>query len=312
MNDIRNTIIIGSGPAGLTAALYAARANLRPLVIDGSEPGGQLMTTTDVENYPGFPEGIQGPELIDRMRRQAARFGTEYVSGDVTKIDLSQRPFVVTVGDQEFLTKTVIIATGARPRKLGLASEERLAGKGVSYCATCDGFFFKGKELAVVGGGDAALEEATFLTKFATKVTVLVRTEKLRASRIMQDRAKTNDKITFVYNKVVDEVLGDKSVSGLRLKDTVSGEASELAVGGLFVAIGHEPNTAPFKDAITLGKQNYLVLGEPSRSLTNIEGVFAGGDVHDHLYRQAVTAAGYGCRAAIDVERYLSQLEAKE
>lgn len=306
MNDIHNVIILGSGPSGLTAAIYTGRANLQPLVIDGNQPGGQLTTTTEVENFPGFPEGIQGSELIERMRKQAERFGAKFISAEVSRVDLSSRPFTVMVGSDEYKTKTVIIATGASPRHLGLPSEERLVGKGVSYCATCDGFFFKGKEIIVVGGGDAAMEEATFLTKFATKVTILVRTDKLRASQAMIDRAEANDKIAFRYNTVVEEIEGEANVTGVRVKNVETNAIDTIPAGGIFMAIGHVPNTKFLSGQITTGKQDYLKLTTPGTSLTNIPGVFAGGDVHDHKYRQAVTAAGYGCIAAIDVERYLS------
>lgn len=296
-------IIIGSGPAGLTAAIYAARADLRPLVFAGSEPGGQLMTTTDVENYPGFPEGIQGPELMDRMRRQAERFGARLENVDVTKVDFSGRPLRLWAGGEAHEAEAVIIATGAKAKWLGLESEQRLRGRGVSSCATCDGFFFKGKEVAVVGGGDTAMEEATFLTRFATKVTILVRDRKLNASKAMQHRAEKDPKITFRYNTEVEEVLGEDAVVGLKLKNKETGETEELPVQGLFVAIGHAPATKIFEGHVELGAMGYLVVRDRSR--TSVPGVFVSGDVHDFRYRQAVTAAGMGCMAALEAQHYL-------
>ena len=314
MSEVRDVIIIGSGPAGLTAAVYTARANLRPLVIEGEpssssdQPGGQLMLTTEVENYPGFVDGIMGPELMASFRAQAARFGTEYLTAKVTRVDFSARPFGVWVGDQEYRARTVIVSTGARALTLGLSSERDLMGHGVSTCATCDGFFFRGEEIAVVGGGDSALEEAIFLTKFADKVSVIHRRKELRASKIMQDRAFKNNKIEFVWDSRVTEVLGDGAVAGIKVLNTVTGEESELPVAGLFVAIGHVPNTDIFKGALDMEDSGYLIT-EPGTTRTNVDGVFACGDVQDHVYRQAVTAAGSGCMAAIDAERWLESHE---
>ncbi len=301
--DRRRLIIIGSGPAGLTAALYSSRANLQPLLIEGVEAGGQLMLTTDVENYPGFIDGIMGPELMDRMRKQAGRFGTEFLTDNVTAVDLSSRPLRVVTGDATFETAALVIATGASARMLGVPGERELLGHGVSTCATCDGFFFRGQELLVVGGGDSAMEEANFLTKFASKVTVVHRRETLRASKIMQDRAFANPKIDFVYDSVVTEIFGNGKVAGARLKNVKTGEESELAVGGVFVAIGHTPNTGLFEGQLELSG-GYIVTPGNDTS-TSVAGVFAAGDVVDFRYRQAVTAAGMGCMAAIDAERYL-------
>jgi len=307
---VREVIIIGSGPAGLTAAIYTARANLRPLVIEGApsstsdQPGGQLMLTTEVENYPGFVDGIQGPELMAAFRAQAARFGAELLTEKVTRVDLSASPFGVWVGDTEYRARAVIVSTGARSLMLGLENERRLLGYGVSTCATCDGFFFRDQEIAVVGGGDSALEEALFLTKFASKVTVIHRRKELRASKIMQDRAFRNERIAFRWDSVVTDVLGDGLITGLRLRDTVTDEESELAVGGLFVAIGHVPNTDLFAGQLDMDAAGYLVT-QPGSTRTNVPGVFASGDVQDHVYRQAITAAGSGCMAAIDAERWL-------
>lgn len=312
--DVRNVIIIGSGPAGLTAAIYTARANLHPLVIEGEpsstsdQPGGQLMLTTEVENFPGFPEGIMGPELMARFRDQALRFGAEIVTERVTRVDLSSRPFGVWVGDPQaeqpsYRSRAVIVSTGARSLMLGLEGERRLLGHGVSTCATCDGFFFRGQHIAVVGGGDSAVEEATFLTKFAEKVTLIHRRDELRASKIMQERAFANPKIEILWNHVVDEVLGTTTVEGLKVRNVLTGEVSELAVTGLFVAIGHQPNTDLFKGQLEMEDTGYLITREGTR--TNVEGVFACGDVQDHVYRQAITAAGSGCMAAIDAERWL-------
>jgi len=300
----RTVVIIGSGPAGLTAAIYAARANLEPLVIAGNVPMGQLMITSDVENYPGFPDGIQGPELMQKFREQAERFGSKIVERDATRVDFSQRPFGIWVNDDEYRADAVIIATGASAIWLGLKSEEEFRGRGVSACATCDGFFFRGREIAVVGGGDTALEEATFLTRFADKVTMLVRRDEFRGSKIMQERAMGDAKIEVLWNKEVAEVKGEMTVSGLTLRDTATGEMSELAVQGLFIAIGYKPNTELFAGQLDVGEGGYLeVVGETG---SKVEGVFIAGDVHDHHYRQAVTAAGDGCKAAIDAERWLA------
>jgi thioredoxin reductase (NADPH) len=296
-------VIIGSGPAGLTAAIYAARANLTPIVLAGYVPGGQLMITTDVENYPGFPDGIQGPELMDLFRRQAERFGTRVVDVDVERVDFSERPFRMWANGAEYTAESVIVATGASALWLGLDNETRLRGRGVSACATCDGFFFRGKKVAVVGGGDTALEEATFLTRFATEVRMLHRREQFRGSKIMQDRALANPKISVSWNTEVIDVLGDQVVNGLRLRDTVTGEETEEDVEGLFLAIGYKPNTDIFRDQLEVDERGYLVVSDETRS--RIEGVFVAGDVHDHRYRQAVTAAADGCKAAIDAERWL-------
>ena len=302
---MHKVVIIGSGPAGLTAALYTARANLSPLLIDGSQPGGQLTLTTDVENYPGFPQGIMGPQLIQDMRVQAERFGTTFRQGHVTNLEVQQYPFQLTVdGEENLEAQTLIIATGASANLLGLPSESRLMGHGVSTCATCDGFFFRGKEIAVIGGGDSAMEEATFLTKFATKVTVIHRRDALRASKIMQDRAFKNEKIVFRWNSVIDEVLGDEVVTGLRLRDAKTHQSEDLSCAGVFVAIGHTPNTSLFKGRVDMDEQGYI-LTKPRSTATNVPGVFAAGDVQDAHYRQAVTAAGSGCMAAIDAERFL-------
>jgi thioredoxin reductase (NADPH) len=300
-------VIIGAGPAGYTAALYASRASLSPLVFEGLQPGGQLTITTDVDNYPGFPEGILGPELMEKMRLQAERFGTRFVLGEVTRVDLSRRPFQLWQDDQLFTADAVIVATGASAKWLGIPSEQVYRGKGVSACATCDGFFFRGVDLAVVGGGDTAVEEATFLTKFATKVTIVHRRGELRASKIMQERARANPKIEFAWNSVVEEVLGDgKTVTGLRLKSPADGATRVLPVKGLFMGIGHEPNTAIFKGQLEMNEVGYLRTRAPS-SATSVRGVFAAGDVADPTYRQAVSAAGSGCVAAIDAERFLGE-----
>ncbi len=304
--DVRNVIVIGTGPAGLTAAIYAARAELKPLVIEGLQAGGQLTITTDVENFPGFPEGIMGPELMDNMRKQAERFGTEFVAGDASKVDFSQRPFKIWVGDAEYQANTVIISTGAKARLLGLDNELRLMGRGVSACATCDGFFYKDKEIVVVGGGDSAMEEAVFLTKFGKRVRVVHRRDELRASKIMQERALANNKIEFVWNAAPVDVLGEETVTGLRIKDTKTGEESDLECDGVFMAIGHTPNTQIFEGQIDLDDSGYI---NATNTKTNVEGVFACGDVQDTVYKQAITAAGSGCQAALEAEKLLEEGE---
>ncbi|HSJ72056.1 MAG TPA: thioredoxin-disulfide reductase [Acidimicrobiia bacterium] len=301
-------LIIGSGPAGLTAAIYAARAGLDPLMIEGMERGGQLMITTDVENYPGFPDGIMGPELMEQMRKQAERFGTRIVSSNVTDVDFSQRPFTVNVGPDAYTAETIIISTGASARWLNVPGEEKLRGYGVSACATCDGFFFRDKELVVVGGGDSAMEESLFLTKFATKVTVVHRREEFRASTIMANRVLDHPKIEVIWNTVVEEILGDKVVDGVRIRNVDTDEVTTLATDGVFVAIGHDPNTTVFKGHIELDDDEYIVTN-PGTTITSVEGVFAAGDVTDKVYRQAVTAAGMGCQAALDAERFLDNHE---
>jgi len=305
---VRQLIIIGGGPAGYTAALYAARANLEPLVIEGFQRGGQLMLTSDVENYPGYPEGVLGPEMMADFRRQAERFGAEFITDDVTRVDFSERPFRVYVEDEEYSSESVVVATGASARQLGLESERRLQGRGVTYCAVCDGAFYKEKHVFVAGGGDSAMEEALFLTKFAHTVTILHRRDEFRASQIMLDRARANERIEFRTNAVVEEVLGDVSLSGLLLRDTRTGELSEVAADGLFVAIGHDPNTALFLEQLDHDAAGYLVT-KAGTTETNIPGVFAVGDVVDHVYRQAITAAGSGCMGALDAERFLAASE---
>jgi thioredoxin reductase (NADPH) len=308
MTETRDLIIVGGGPAGYTAALYAARANLQPLVIEGFNWGGQLMITSDVENYPGYADGIMGPEMMADFRRQAERFGAEFVTDDVTRVDFSERPFRIDVDNQEYNANTVIIATGASARWLGLDSEERLKGRGVSACATCDGTFFKDPHIYVVGGGDTAFEEALYLTRFGIKVSLVHRRNEFRASPIMVDRARANEKIELLTPYAVEEVLGEQSISGLRLHNTETGEVKEVDAGALFIAIGHDPNTALFVDQLDHDENGYLVT-KPGSTETNVPGVFAAGDVQDHIYRQAVTAAGSGCMAALDAERYLAALE---
>ncbi len=304
---MREVIIIGSGPAGLTAALYTARANLNPLVIEGLQPGGQLTITSDVENFPGFPEGIQGPQLMNQMRAQAERFGSEHLYDMVTKVDFTTRPLKVWVGDTLHESRTVILSTGASARWLGLDSEQRLQGRGVSACATCDGFFFRDQEIAVVGGGDSALEEATFLTRFASKVTLIHRRDEFRGSKIMRERALANEKVEVAWNSVVDEILGEDGVTAVRLKDTKTGALRELPVTGVFMAIGHDPNTEIFKGHVDTDGDGYIIVGETTE--TNVPGVFAAGDVVDKRYRQAITAAGQGCAAALDAEKFLAVSE---
>ena len=315
MTEVRQVIIVGSGPAGLTAAIYTARANLAPLVIEGEpsstsdQPGGQLMLTTEVENFPGFPEGIMGPELMMSFRAQAQRFGAEFLTDKVTRVDFTSRPYKVWVRDAEYQADAVIVSTGARSLMLGLESESRLLGHGLSTCATCDGFFFRGQEIAVVGGGDSAIEEATFLTKFASKVTLIHRRDSLRASKIMQERALKNPKMEFLWDTVVDDLIGADKLEGAVVRNLKTGATSTLPVTGLFVAIGHRPNTDLFTGILDTDENGYLVT-RPGSSYTNIEGVFACGDVQDHTYRQAITAAGSGCMAAIDTERWLEHQHA--
>ncbi len=306
MTDVRNVIVIGGGPAGYTAALYTARANLAPLVIEGFNWGGQLMITSDVENYPGYADSVMGPQMMQDFRRQAERFGAEYLTDDVTKVDFSERPFRVWVGTDEYRADTVIVATGAHARQLGLESEVRLQGRGVSYCATCDASFFRDKVVTVVGGGDSAMEEATFIARFASKVYLVHRREEFRASPIMVDRARASENIEIILNAVVEELLGDDKVTGVRLRDVVTGETTELATDGFFVAIGHDPNTALFLDQLDHEPDTGYLLTRGKSTETNIPGVFAAGDVQDHTYRQAVTAAGSGTMAALDAERFLS------
>ena len=309
MSDVRNVIIIGSGPAGYTAAIYAARGKLSPLVFEGSvTSGGALMNTTDVENFPGFPDGILGPDLMDALRKQAERFGAELVADDVVEVDLAATPKVVKTATETYLARAVIIATGSKYRELGIPGEKEFSGHGVSWCATCDGFFFREKDIAVVGGGDSALEEATFLTRFGRSVTIIHRREELRASKIMQDRAMANPKIAFLWNSEVVEALGEQKLTTLRIRNTQTGEEELLPVGGLFVAIGHDPRSELFAGQLATNPEGYLLVEEPS-TRTAIEGVFACGDVVDHTYRQAITAAGSGCSAAIDAERWLADQE---
>jgi thioredoxin reductase (NADPH) len=308
VNGIRKLIIIGGGPAGYTAALYSARANLDPLVIEGFQWGGQLMITSDVENYPGYPEGVMGPQMMQDFRRQASRFGGEFLTEDVTRVDFSERPFRVWVGDDEYRAESVIVATGAVARKLGLPSEHRLQGRGVTYCAVCDAAFYRDKDVVVVGGGDSAMEEAIFLTKFAAKVTLVHRRNTFKASPIMVDRARGNEKIEFALESVVEEVLGDEKVEAVRIRNVSTDETTEIAADGVFVAIGHDPATALFAGQLEMDDAGYLVT-DGKTTTTNVPGVFAAGDVVDHVYRQAITAAGMGCQAALDAERYLSALE---
>jgi thioredoxin reductase (NADPH) len=309
VTEVRDVIIIGSGPAGYTAALYAARARLRPLVFEGSvTSGGALMNTTEVENFPGFPDGVLGPDLMDAIRKQAERFGAELVPDDVTEVDLTASPKVVKVGGDTYLAKTVIITTGSSYRELGIPGEKRLSGHGVSWCATCDGFFFREQDIAVVGGGDSAMEEATFLTRFARSVTVIHRRDALRASKIMQDRALANPKIRFAWDSEVTEVVGEDRVTGLKLRNVRTGEESTLEVSGIFIAIGHDPRSELFTGMLATDAEGYLLVEQPS-TRTAIDGVFAAGDVVDHIYRQAVTAAGTGCAAALDAERWLADAE---
>jgi thioredoxin reductase (NADPH) len=311
MSDVRDLIIIGGGPAGYTAALYAARANLKPLVIEGFNWGGQLMITSDVENYPGYPDGVMGPEMMAEFRRQAERFDVDFITDDVTRVDFSEGPFGIWIEGDEHRANAVIVATGASARWLGLAGEQRLQGRGVSACATCDGAFFRDKELVVVGGGDTAMEEAAFLTRYATKVTVVHRRNEFRASPIMLERAHNHPKIEFVTNAIVEDILGETTVEAVRLRDTQTDRVWDLSTNGIFVAIGHDPNTSLFVDQLDHDENGYL-LTKPGSTATNIEGVFAAGDVQDHVYRQAVTAAGTGCMAALDAERFLAAQEGHE
>ena len=308
-SEVRNVAIIGSGPAGLTSALYTARANLKPVCIEGTDTGGQLMITTEVENYPGFEHGIMGPKLMDEMRKQAARFGTEFISGDVQSVDFSGHPLLIRTGSGEIRANAVIIATGATARYLGLESELKYRGRGVSACATCDGFFFKDKEVLVIGGGDSAMEEATFLTKFASRVYVVHRRDELRASAIMQKRALDNPKIEIIWSSVMVEVLGDETVTGAKLKNVKTGEITEKKCDGIFLAIGHDPSTGVFKGQVELDDEGYII--HRNHTETSAKGVFAAGDCVDHRYRQAVTAAGMGCMAALDASHYLDELSAE-
>lgn len=305
-SDLENLLIVGSGPAGLTSAIYAARSNLKPLMIEGEEAGGQLMTTNDVENYPGFPDGVTGPELMSLMRKQAERFGTRFITKNVTSVDFSKPPFKVVVGKDVYYSKSIIVSTGASARYLGLPSEMRLRGRGVSACATCDGAFFRNQKVAVVGGGDTAMEEASFLTRFATKVWIIHRRDSFRASKIMVDRVLRNPKIEVIYNSELKEVLGENSVTGVRLFNGLTNETHEMPMDGVFLAIGHRPNTEIFKGQLQMNEMGYLVTKGKS-TFTSVDGIFASGDVQDHVYRQAITAAGSGCMAAIDCERWLEQ-----
>ena len=305
VKNLYDVIIIGSGPAGFTAGIYTSRAKLKTLIITGSLPGGQLMTTSEVENYPGFPNGIFGPELMMNMRQQAERFGTTIVDDEVLKVDFKNSPFLTSTHSESYEGRAILLCTGASPRKLGIDGEQEFGGRGVSYCATCDGPFFKGEEIAVIGGGDTAIEEATFLTKFGKSVKIIHRREFLRASKILQEKAFENSKIQFIWNHVVTKISGNKKIESIDIKDLTTGRSQNLVVGGLFVAIGHEPNTSIFKDQLELDDKGYVVLKENTR--TSVEGVFAAGDVHDYRYRQAVTAAGFGCMAALDVEKWLSE-----
>ncbi|MDP2934031.1 MAG: thioredoxin-disulfide reductase [bacterium] len=300
-----DTIIIGSGPAGLTAGIYASRANLKTLIIAGFTPGGQLVNTTEVENFPGFPEGVQGPELMEKITKQAVRFGAEMVAETVSEVDFKNQPFSVKTEKNSYQARSVIIATGAEAKWLNLPNEQRLKGRGVSACATCDGFFFKGKEIVVVGGGDSAMEEATFLTKFASKVTIIHRREEFRASKIMLARAKSNPKIVFLTSSVITDVLGQDKVEGVRVESAVTGQVQDYKTDGLFLAVGHEPNTVLYRGQLELDEVGYIKVSEHTR--TSVRGVFSAGDVNDHRYRQAVTAAGYGCMAAIDAEKWLAE-----
>jgi thioredoxin reductase (NADPH) len=300
-----DVIIIGSGPAGFTAGIYTSRAKLKTLIISGSLPGGQLMTTSEVENYPGFPNGIFGPELMMNMRQQAERFATTVIDDEVLKVDFKKHPFLISTHSETYEGRAILLCTGASPRKLGVDGEQEFGGRGVSYCATCDGPFFKGEEIAVIGGGDTAIEEATFLTKFGKSVKIIHRRDFLRASKILQEKAFENSKIQFVWNHVVSRITGNKKIESIDVKNLTTGKTQNLSVGGLFVAIGHEPNTSIFKDQLELDDKGYVVLKENTR--TSVEGVFAAGDVHDYRYRQAVTAAGFGCMAALDVEKWLSE-----
>jgi len=305
-----DVLIIGSGPAGYTAGVYASRAKLSTLIISGTLPGGQLMTTSEVENYPGFPSGIFGPELMMNMRQQSERFGTTVLDDEVIKVNFKKKPFTITTHSETYTAKSVIVCTGASPRKLGIPSEQQFSGRGVSYCATCDGPFFKGEDIVVVGGGDTALEEAMFLTKFGKSVKVVHRRDYLRASKILQEKAKENPKIEFLWNNVVSDIKGEKKIATVIVKNIAGGTETTLSAGGLFVAIGHEPNTSIFKGQLELDDKGYVLLKDHTR--TSVEGVFAAGDVHDHRYRQAVTAAGFGCMAALDVDRWLSERQIKK